>query len=112
MPNADCCSSRRPWMKWAIRLRRETFSDLHDLVAAHEVIEAILNEFPPSGYAQRGLLLFAQAVDEMGDPAEARNVFRSARSGGGTRGYRGHSERVSAQRLCPTRTAALRAGRG
>jgi TolA-binding protein len=47
----------------------------HDLAAAHEVIEAILNEFPSSGYAPRGLLLFAQAVDEMGDPAEARNVF-------------------------------------
>ncbi len=47
----------------------------HDLAAAHEVIEAILSEFPSSGYAPRGLLLFAQAVDEMGDPAEARNVF-------------------------------------
>ncbi|HEY0551694.1 MAG TPA: tetratricopeptide repeat protein [Verrucomicrobiae bacterium] len=47
----------------------------HDLAAAHEVMEAILSEFPSSGYAPRGLLLFAQAVDEMGDPAEARNVF-------------------------------------
>ncbi len=46
-----------------------------DLVAAHEVIEAILNEYPPGGYAQRGLLLFGQAVDEVGNPAEARAVF-------------------------------------
>ena len=57
-----------------------------DRAAAEEVLQALLDEYPSNGYAERSLLLYGQAVDEMGDPAAARKVFAkfSARFPGST----------------------------
>ena len=46
-----------------------------DRRAAAEALDAILREYPDHGYAERSLLLFGQTVDELGDPAAARNEF-------------------------------------
>jgi len=46
-----------------------------DLPAAHEAIEPILYEYPMNGFAERSLLLYGQTVDELENPAAARNVF-------------------------------------
>jgi tetratricopeptide (TPR) repeat protein len=47
----------------------------HDRGAADEVMEPILREFPPNGFSKRTLLLYGQALDELGDPTAARNIF-------------------------------------
>ncbi len=46
-----------------------------DRLAAEEVLQAILEEYPSNDYAERSLLLYGQAVDELGDPAAAGKVF-------------------------------------
>lgn len=46
-----------------------------DRRAAAEALDAILREYPANRYAERSLLLFGQTVDELGDPAAARQEF-------------------------------------
>ncbi|HTD66437.1 MAG TPA: tetratricopeptide repeat protein [Candidatus Limnocylindria bacterium] len=46
-----------------------------DVASAEEVVRAILREYPVNDYAERSLLLFGQALDELGSPGAARNVF-------------------------------------
>jgi TolA-binding protein len=46
-----------------------------DLAAAEEAMTPILAEFPQNDYTERTLLLYGQAVDELGDPAAARRIF-------------------------------------
>ncbi|HWN97322.1 MAG TPA: tetratricopeptide repeat protein, partial [Methylomirabilota bacterium] len=48
---------------------------VRDRQAADEVGEAILREFPPTGFSERTLLLYGQALDELGDPAAARQAL-------------------------------------
>lgn len=48
-----------------------------NLAAAEEALEAIVREFPGAdSYSERALLLFGQAVDEMGDARAARKQFQ------------------------------------
>ncbi len=46
-----------------------------DKASATEAISRITAEYPKSAYAERGLLLFGQALTELAAPAEARKTF-------------------------------------
>lgn len=46
-----------------------------DQAAATEAIERITADYPKSDYAERGLLLFGQALAELASPAAARETF-------------------------------------
>ncbi len=48
---------------------------LRDVAAAGEAMERILQESAQTGYAERGLLLFGQALNELSSAAAARKVF-------------------------------------
>ncbi len=46
-----------------------------DKVSAGEAIRRVTSDYPKSIYAERGLLLFGQALTDLATPAEARKVF-------------------------------------
>lgn len=53
----------------------------NDLESAEPAMRALIRQFPGSFYADRSLLLVGQALNQVRDPAAARDVFEEFRSG-------------------------------